>query len=99
MKRTEDEVSFRRAHFRVTGSVQGVGYRYFTFRHARRLALKGWVRNMSDGRVEVLAEGPSDVIQNLAGLLADGPRGSKVTEVDLEWKPWSGEFEDFRISR
>lgn len=99
MKHSENEVTFRRAELTVTGSVQGVGYRYFTFRHARRLGLKGWVRNMADGRVEVVVEGPVDMIEGLSEILKEGPRASGVENVNLNWLEWTGEFEDFRIRR
>jgi acylphosphatase len=99
MKQSEEEVTFRRAILTVTGSVQGVGYRYFTFRNARRLGLKGWVRNMADGRVEVDVEGPTDMIAVLADLLKEGPQASGVELVELNWLPWTGEYEDFRIRR
>lgn len=99
MKQSEEEETFRRALLTVSGSVQGVGYRYFTFRLARRLALKGWVRNKPDGNVEVLAEGPGNIIQVLIDDLCKGPRGSSVEDVDLVWDTWSGEYEDFRIKR
>jgi acylphosphatase len=99
MKQSEEEVTFRRAVLTVTGSVQGVGYRYFTFRHARRLGLKGWVRNMADGRVEVVVEGPTDMISELAGILKEGPQSSGVESVELDWMLWAGEYEDFRIRR
>lgn len=99
MNQSDEEVTFRRALLTVSGNVQGVGYRYFAFRHARRLALKGWVRNMADGSVKVLVEGPSDVIRELSEELGVGPNASSVEDVNVEWMPWSGEYEDFRIKR
>jgi acylphosphatase len=99
MKQKEKEITFRRAILRITGSVQGVGYRYYTFRHARRLGLKGWVRNMADGRVEVLVEGPAEVIDAFSDLLKEGPNMARVEDFQTEWGLWLGEFEDFRIRR
>ena len=57
----------------ITGRVQGVGYRYFTVRAARELGLSGWVRNLRDGRVEVLAVGVHRKLSDLEGELRVGP--------------------------
>jgi acylphosphatase len=59
--------------FRVTGRVQGVGFRYFVFTEASRLQLNGWVRNEWDGSVSGLAEGPDELLQIFCSLLQKGP--------------------------
>jgi acylphosphatase len=71
----------------VSGSVQGVGFRYFAVRAARALALRGWVRNLPDGRVEVLAEGDAGCLEALRSDLGRGPIGSSVEAV--EEHPWN----------
>ena len=71
-----------RRRFRVSGVVQGVGYRAFVWRQARQLDLAGWVRNRFDGSVEVLAEGPPLELDRLAEILAAGPRMSRVERVE-----------------
>lgn len=62
----------------VTGRVQGVGFRYATLQEAQRRGLTGWVRNLADGRVEVLAQGPADAVEQLVGWLETGPRFAAV---------------------
>lgn len=65
-------------HVRVTGLVQGVGFRWFVRERARRLGLAGWVRNLPDGSVEVLAAGDPGQLELLRGELRKGPRGAAV---------------------
>jgi acylphosphatase len=67
--------------FFVSGSVQGVGFRYFTQRAAERLRLSGYVRNLGDGRVEVLASGAAGQLAALKSELERGPRGAFVSGV------------------
>jgi len=81
----------------VSGRVQGVGYRYFVYEHASPLGLTGWVRNLQDGRVEVLAEGSTEALESLLTDLKSGPGGSRVSEVKVSWSPASGEFNWFSI--
>jgi acylphosphatase len=66
----------------VRGRVQGVGYRYFAQRAAVELGLTGYTRNLDDGRVEVYAVGPADRLDEMAGILHRGPRGSDVRGVE-----------------
>jgi len=66
----------------VTGRVQRVGYRDWTVRNARELGLTGWVRNLSDGRVEVLADGDEDSLHRLLEALRTGPRLATVEHVE-----------------
>ena len=74
-----------RAHLLVSGRVQGVGFRYFTARHARRLGLAGFVQNLADGRVEVVAEGGRGALERLAAVLQRGPVGAAVRDVHVDW--------------
>jgi acylphosphatase len=69
----------RRYH--VTGRVQGVGFRYFVERHAKILGLRGWVRNLSDGSVELEATGTEAQLAELEGLLHRGPQLAQVRSV------------------
>ena len=85
--------------FSIRGDVQGVGYRYFAQRAAARHQVVGYVRNMTDGSVEALVEGPADTVEAFKHDLATGPRFSfvqQVEEIDLE--P-TGEYTFFRIER
>jgi acylphosphatase len=68
-------------HVRVTGVVQGVGFRWFVRERARRLGLAGWVRNLTDGTVEVLATGGAEKLELLRCELRRGPAGAAVQDV------------------
>ncbi len=69
--------------FRIEGFVQAVGYRNFAIDEARRLGLNGWIRNRSDGTVEVLASGETKKIEAFAQACMRGPRGARVTSVEM----------------
>lgn len=66
----------------ISGHVQGVGFRYFVERRARALGVRGWVQNLPDGRVEVLACGFPDALGALEAALEAGPRGARVDRVE-----------------
>jgi acylphosphatase len=87
-----------RAHIFVSGRVQGVFFRDHTRRWASSSGLSGWVRNLADGRVEVLAEGEKEKIESLIGKLRAGPPLSWVENVEAEWKEYTGEFTGFHIT-
>lgn len=71
-------------HLFISGRVQGVGFRYATYKKALSLGLKGWVRNLSDGRVEVWIEG-TEILQNeLLGWCYQGPAYADVSHVDIQ---------------
>jgi acylphosphatase len=89
-------VSARRAV--VSGRVQGVGFRFFAERAAKKAGVVGWVRNLPDGRVETVVEGSDDAIERYLGELRKGPLGSRVTDVAVEDRQ-SGNFESFEITR
>jgi acylphosphatase len=79
------------------GRVQGVAYRFYAEKCAARLGVSGWVRNLPDGRVEVLAEGSGEVVESFLDLLKEGPRLALVESFDVRREPSTGEFADFRI--
>ncbi|CAN5446615.1 acylphosphatase [soil metagenome] len=83
-------------HCIVTGLVQGVWYRATTQRKARALGLKGWVRNLHDGSVEVLICGEISQVNQLRDWLSQGPEGAKVSNVNHEPHAWE-EHEDFVV--
>jgi len=70
--------------FIVRGVVQGVGFRWFVVRKARALGLTGYVRNVGDGTVEVVADGPGPALVALEGELQQGPPGAEVANVGRE---------------
>jgi acylphosphatase len=95
MTSTEKTIEARR--FVVRGRVQGVGFRWFVEREAHVLGISGWVRNNSDGSVEVLAQGTRDQISGLQSRLRQGPRAARVDSVDqTEVRP-SANISSFRI--
>jgi acylphosphatase len=89
--------ALRRMHAFVDGYVQGVGFRYFVIRQASRLGLTGFVRNLPDGRVEVVAEGPEDGLRQLLLELHRGPSGASVSSVASTFAPATGEFHTFGV--
>ncbi|MGB9887512.1 MAG: acylphosphatase [Moorellales bacterium] len=86
----------RQAHLYLRGHVQGVGMRDYVQRKARALGLVGFVRNLRDGRVEVVAEGREDLLVQLIAELRGAPVG-RVEELEEEYLPASGQFVDFRV--
>ncbi|HEU4753695.1 MAG TPA: acylphosphatase [Armatimonadota bacterium] len=89
--------SSRRLHATVRGTVQGVGFRAFVVREARRLGLRGYVRNRPDGSVEACAEGPETSLRLFERSLRAGPPASRVQWLDVEWSDASGEFAGFEV--
>ena len=82
---------------RIHGLVQGVGFRYSTIVRARRLKLSGYARNMPDGSVEVVAEGPKSELDSLLAWLRHGPPSAVVDRVDHRYRPFSGSYADFGV--
>jgi acylphosphatase len=82
-------------HWYVSGKVQGVWFRASTVEQARQLGLMGWVRNLEDGRVEVLACGDQKKIEQLHEWLKHGPKLAKVSDLLHEEIPWQ-EHEEFK---
>jgi acylphosphatase len=93
------EEGLSRVHALVVGRVQGVGFRYFVLQAANRSeeSITGWVRNLADGRVELLAEGPRHALENLLIEVQRGPSASKVNRIERDWGEAQGTFEDFLI--
>jgi acylphosphatase len=92
-------VSAARARLRVVGMVQGVFYRQATADEAARLRLSGTVRNLPDGSVEVVAEGPRDAVEALAAFCRRGPPAARVEAVQVEWEAPAGISGPFRVIR
>ena len=89
----------KRVSARITGRVQGVGFRNFTRRRARGLDVTGWVRNESDGSVRLEAEGPADALESLVEAVHNGPRMARVEDVDVDWSEAADAFKGFRVRR
>jgi acylphosphatase len=87
-----------RFHAQVSGHVQGVNFRYYTRLTAKEIGLTGWVRNRSDGTVEVVAEGTRQQLEKLLRFLNTGPASAKVSQIQTDWLSATGEFADFQIN-
>lgn len=87
----------RRLEAVVHGYVQGVGFRWWVREQARRLNLKGYVRNRPDRAVEVVAEGEEITLHSLLTLLREGPPAASVSNVELAWTAPRGTFLDFEV--
>ena len=95
MTSTEKALEARR--FVVRGRVQGVGFRWFVEREAHLLGISGWVRNNTDGSVEIHAQGSRDQLSGLRSRLREGPRAARVDLVEeSEAQPTAG-LSSFRI--
>ncbi len=81
----------------VHGRVHGVGYRYFAVKEAAALGLRGFVRNVPDGTVEVVAEGPRPQLERFLDVLRRGPVAAHVSEVEAGWGPATGGFAGFHV--
>jgi len=86
-----------RARIVVTGIVQGVAFRQATLREAERLGLAGWVRNLPDGRVEALAEGPRERVESLVAWCWHGPPAARVSDVAVGWLEARGDLAGFDV--
>lgn len=88
-----------RVSARITGRVQGVGFRNFTRTRAHRLGVTGWVRNERDGSVRLEAEGPRETLESLIDAVHQGPRMARVENVEVDWSDATDEFDTFRVRR
>jgi acylphosphatase len=94
--KAEDQSSRRRLNVIFSGRVQGVGFRYSAQAVAGRLPVTGWVRNLSDGRVELLAEGETETLESLLQGIGDAMAGY-IDTIERTWAPATGEFKSFEI--
>ncbi|MBO0799266.1 MAG: acylphosphatase [Blastocatellia bacterium] len=83
--------------FLISGLVQGIGYRFFVLRAAARHQVLGTVRNLDDGRVEVIAEGEREAMEEFKKDLATGPSLANVMDIDEIDLPVTNRFRDFHI--
>ena len=87
----------RRAHILVSGIVQGIFFRAHTKNAAQNLDLVGWVRNLRDGRVEIVAEGTKAALEQLLSWCHKGPPHARVDDVNATWNEATGEYTGFEI--
>ena len=86
-----------RAHVTISGFVQGVGFRYVLRQVAAGNLVRGWARNLSDGRVEAVLEGEEGPVRQVIDWCRHGPPSAEVDDVVVEWQPYAGEYETFYI--
>lgn len=86
-----------RLHIYISGYVQGVFYRSTAKRIAQSLLLTGWIRNLKDGRVEVVVEGEEENLAKFVEWCKRGPVGAEVESVEVIREEYKGEFKDFEI--
>jgi acylphosphatase len=86
-----------RAHVYVSGHVQGVFFRDSTQEKAELLGLTGWVKNLPDGRVEALFEGPSERVREMIWWCEQGPPHAAVEDVDTEFEASQGDLKGFEV--
>ena len=96
---THQEVMFiTRVHVFITGRVQGVYFRDFTKREAEKLHINGWVRNLNDGRVEAVFEGPKENLSKMIDWCHKGSPNSRVDKVALLWETQEEQYNKFSIT-
>lgn len=84
-------------HCLISGKVQGVGFRAWTKGMADQMGICGWVRNLDDGRVEVLAQGNKEKLEKFKGELARGPVISRVEDIECKYIDYDKEYKKFEI--
>lgn len=86
-----------RVHAHVKGRVQGVGFRAHVEYHARQIGVTGWVRNVGWNTVEAVAEGTRGQVERFIEMMKEGPRMSRVDEVQVDYEATTGEFVEFGV--
>ncbi len=86
-----------RARIFIMGRVQGVFFRSEIRRRAKKRNLKGWVRNLMDGRVEAVFEGEEEAVKELVSFCKQGPPAARVTRLEVDWETYTGKFKDFKV--
>lgn len=81
----------------ISGKVQGVSFRYFTYHEALKLGLVGWVRNLWDGRVEALFQGDKSDIERMLAWCEHGPPAARVDLVEVDWAEVDGDHPGFSV--
>ncbi len=84
-------------HIIIRGMVQGVGYRFFCHREAAALGVNGYVKNLFNGDVEVLAEGEEEIVGHFINLLKRGPHFSQVQDLDITTLAYEDKYRNFQI--
>jgi len=91
----QDEIV--RVHVWVQGRVQAVGFRAFVQQNALQIGVTGWVRNVDYDRVEAVAEGTREQLNQFLQMMKRGPIGARINDSREEWEQVTGEFSSFRV--
>jgi len=83
----------------VKGTVQGIFFRQFVKEGADEFGLRGFVRNLESGDVEIVVEGESEAIERLRARVREGPKHAQIRDVVVEKRKWSGDFKGFKVLR
>lgn len=84
-------------HLIIYGLVQGVGYRYSTLNYTKTNGILGYIRNTSDGAVEIVAEAEEKNLKDFINWCYNGVTMAQVKKIDVQWREATGEFEDFKV--
>lgn len=87
----------KRAHIFYSGKVQGVGFRMTVEETAQRLGVVGWVKNLRNGQVELVAEAEQDILERFLGAIRAGSMKNFISQVDVTWSNASETFDEFSI--
>jgi acylphosphatase len=87
----------KRYHLYVSGIVQGVGFRWYAQRIGRRIGVYGWVKNLPDGRVEIVVEGEDEKVERFIKELKEGYLGENIRDIEKIEEEYKGEFKGFEI--
>lgn len=90
-------MGIKQYHLLITGRVQGVGYRASALEKGQQLGIRGWVKNLSDGRVEMLIAGEQLELEQMISWTEQGPRFAEVTHIDVSEQSVTGKLSDFHI--
>jgi acylphosphatase len=88
-----------RVHVFVSGRVQGVFFRDKTRQKAEEMRVRGWIRNLLDGRVEAVFEGGKEEVEKMVDWVREGPAFAQIEKLDIAWEDYEDEFNDFEIKR
>ncbi len=86
----------KQAHVYYLGRVQGVGFRFTAESLALELNVTGWVKNLGDGRVEIIVEAEEEILKNFLGRIKES-FSRYINDIDIEWRDATGEFKEFNI--
>jgi acylphosphatase len=87
----------KRYHLYVSGIVQGVGFRWYAQKIGRRIGVYGWVKNLPDGRVEIVVEGEDEKVEIFIKELKEGYLGENIRDIEKIEEEYKGEFKGFEI--